>query len=213
MAIVSGGNGEVRFTTFVMSCAARAPELELTLERLRACGWLGTPTVVLDQEIGTRPIDRIHHTWRRMIRHAATSDAPFALLLEDDVVFGRWFPHNLRTWPLLAALPPSRAFYASLYNPNRPFFLRRPAQRYMVADPRAVWGAQAIVLTRETARFIDAHWDTASGNPDQRMPLIASRVTSIYFHVPSLVDHAPALSTWGGIEHAAIDFDPDWRAT
>ena len=133
----------MRIATFVMSCAARARELELTLDRLRACAWPETPELVLDDGVGAAPIDRIHRTWQRMIRRVAASDAPLALLLEDDVVFGRWFAHNLHSWPLLHAIPPSQAFYASLYNPSRPFIVRRPEQRYLVADPRfpLVWDA------------------------------------------------------------------------
>jgi hypothetical protein len=168
---------------------------------------------VQDDGVGQRPIDRIHRTWRRMLQRAGQSQAPFALLLEDDVIFGQWFTHNLRSWSLLRQLAPGRAFYASLYNPGRPFIIRRVAERYLVADPRFVWGAQAIVMTPETARYIDTHWDSASGNPDQRMPAIAARVTSIYYHVPSLVDHESVPTTWGGIEHSARDFDPQWRAS
>ena len=202
----------MEFATFVMSCPERASTLERTLLRLRACGWHEEPEVVLDDGVGERPIDRIHRTWRRMIRRAGEANAPFALLLEDDVVFGNSFPYNLSSWPLLSALPPGRAFYASLYNPGRPFIVRHEKERYLVADARFVWGAQALVITPELARFVDAHWDSVSGNPDQRMPLIARRVTSIYYHVPSLVDHEPVPTTWGGIEHVAIDFDPEWRA-
>jgi hypothetical protein len=202
----------MRFETLVVSCAERKSTLDRTLQRLSACGWNETIEVVLDDGIGQRPIDRIHRTWRRAIQRAGQLQAPFALLLEDDLVFGQWFCQNLRSWSILQQLAPGRAFYASLYNPGRPFIARRASERYLVADPRFVWGAQAIVTTPETARYIDVHWDTAAGNPDQRMPAIASRVTSIYYHVPSLVDHEAVPTTWGGIEHCALDFDPEWRA-
>jgi hypothetical protein len=203
----------MQFSTFVMSCAARAAELERTIQRLRASGWPEPPEVVLDDGIGEQPIDRIHRTWQRMIRRAAESGARYSLLLEDDVVFGKWFPHNLLSWKLLHEPAPSGAFYASLYNPSRPFIVRKPEQRFLVADARFVWGAQALVMTPRTAGFVAANWESAAGNPDQRMPLIAARVTPIYMHVPSLVDHAPARTTWGGIEHSAPDFVPDWRAS
>jgi hypothetical protein len=202
-----------RFSTFVMSCESRRATLNATLERLQASGWRHQVELVLDDGVGERPIDRIHRTWRRMIRSAAGASTEFVLLLEDDVVFGKWFRENLESWELLRHLPPGRAFYASLYNPNRPFLLSRPGQRFLVADKRSVWGSQALVTTPETARYIDAHWDETDGNPDQRMPLIAGRVTPIYYHVPSLVDHAPVPTTWGGIEHSAMDFDPDWQAS
>jgi hypothetical protein len=195
-----------------MSCEERRAVLAATLSGLRACGWPDAPEVVLDDGTGATSIERIHHTWRRLIRRAAQASSDFVLLCEDDLVFGRWFRQNLASWPLLAALPGSRALYASLYNPSRPFLMRREADRVLVADPRFVWGAQALVLTPRTARFIDRGWDECDGNPDQRMPLIASRVTPIYYHVPSLVDHAPVPTTWGGMEHQSTDFDPEWRA-
>lgn len=196
----------------VMSCAERRTALDATLTRLAQTGWPSTPEVVLDDELGERRIDRIHRTWRRVIRRAAVTTSELVLLLEDDIVFGRFFVENLRSWEPLRRLPPSRAFYASLYNAGRPFIRRQATDRYLIADPRSVWGAQAIVLTPATARFIDTHWEEVDGNPDQRMPLIAGRVTPIYFHVPSLVDHAPEPTTWGGMEHSALDFDMDWRA-
>lgn len=196
----------------VMSCEERREALRATLARLSACGWEEAPELVLDDGVGEQRIDRIHRTWRRVIQRAAVATTRFVLLLEDDVVFGKWFPDNLRAWRLLREVPAGHAFYASLYNPGRPFILRRPAEHYVVADPRFVWGSQAVVMTPRTARFIDEHWDSAGGNPDQRMPAIAARVTPIYYHLPSLVDHAPVPTTWGGIEHSAIDFDPEWRA-
>jgi|SRR5688572_16487825 hypothetical protein len=201
------------FSTFVMSCTERWETLQATLGRLRDSGWSEPPEVVLDDGEGTTRLERIHRTWRRVVRRAAEASTEFVLLCEDDLVFGSWFPQNLRSWPLLQALPGSRAFYASLYNPDRPYLLRRPTERYLVADPRFVWGAQALVLTPQTARYIDVHWDECPGNPDQRMPMIAARVTPIYYHVPSLVDHAPVPTTWGGMEHTAFDFDPDFRAS
>ena len=199
-------------STFVMSCPGRSETLAATLERLAATGWPSTPELVLDDGVGARPIDRIHRTWRRMVRRASLAVTELVLLLEDDLVFGRWFERNLSSWELLRQIPPSRAFFASLYNPSRPFVISRPGERYLVAHQHSVWGAQALLTTPETARFIDTHWDEVAGNPDQRMPLIAARVTPVYYHVPSLVDHAPVPTTWGGFEHHAFDFDPDWRA-
>jgi hypothetical protein len=201
-----------RFRTFVMSCAERHATLASTLSRLAACGWPTVDDVVLDDGLGARPIERIHRTWRRMIRAAGRADSPFVLLLEDDLVFGRWFSENLGSWSVLERVAPGGAFYGSLYNAGRPFLTRRPLERYLIADARFVWGSQALVMTAGTARYLDANWDSAVGNPDQRMPLIASRVTPIYYHLPSLVDHAPVPTTWGGIDHTAPDFDSDYRA-
>ncbi len=201
-----------RFSAFMLSCDDRAEVRATTLQSLREGGIFEEPEVVMDDGVGDSRLERIHHTWRRVLRRAAGATTAFVLLLEDDVRFGRWFAENLSSWPLLEQVQPGGAFFASLYNPGRPFLRRSTAGRYLVAYPDALWGAQAIVTTPATARFIDAHWDQVDGNPDQKMPRLAGRVTPIYFHLPSLVDHAPVPTTWGGIEHQAPDFDPDFRA-
>lgn len=202
----------MRLSALLMSCGDRRNALEATLKSLRDGGWREPVEVVLDDGTGDDRLGRIHRTWRRLIARAAEQDADFVLVCEDDVVFCNAFRHNLSSWALLNSTQPGGAFFASLYNPNRPFIVKRSDERYLVAHPDSVWGAQALLLTPHMARFIDAHWDEAGGNPDQRMPRLAARVTPVYFHVPSLVDHAGVPTTWGGIEHRALDFNPDWRA-
>jgi hypothetical protein len=202
----------VRFSTLMLSCDDRAAARATTLASLGASGWSWPVEIVLDDGVGSTRIERIRRGWRRVIQRASTTDAEFILLLEDDVVFGRWFADNLASWPLLLEVQPGGAFFASLYNPGRPVVQRRKRERYAVAHARDVWGSQAIVTTPATARFIEANWDQAMGNPDQRMPRIASGVTPIYYHLPSLVDHAKVPTTWGGLQHSAVDFDPEWRA-
>lgn len=202
----------MKFSALIMSCAEREAVLATTLESLTKSGWPDSPELVLDDGKGNTSIERIVRTWRRMLRRAGELDADVVLMLEDDVMFGRWFEHNLKSWPALRELRHNRGFYASLYNPGMPYLQRRPEQRCMVAFAGNLWGAQALLLTPATARFIDTHWDQAEGNPDQRMPRLASRISPIYYHVPSLVDHAEVETTWGGMIHRAQDFDPDWRA-
>ena len=204
----------MQFKTFMISCTERDDTRRATLESLRASGWPEEPEVVMDRGQGASVFERIGRTWRELVERAVRVEADFLLLLEDDVVFGNWFYENLLSWELLRDLPPGRAFYASLYNASRAYFVKRPLERYLVAHPGSTWGSQAIVTTPETLRYVLARWDNAGGGADQRMPRIASRVTPIYYHVPSLVNQAPVLSTWSGMSdpHSALDFDPDWRA-
>lgn len=202
----------MHFDTFILSCVERHEALQRTLKSLRSSGWRRSPTIVLDDESGQTRIERIHRTWRRMIQTASRSDADFVLLLEDDVVFGNHFSHNIRSWPLLHEARSTGIFYCSLYNPGMNYVVKRPAERYLVAHPQCLWGSQALLLTPGIARFIDAHWDEHEGNPDMRMPRIISQITPIYYHMPSLVDHAEVPTTWGGITHQACDFDAAYRA-
>jgi len=203
----------MRISTFIMSCTQRQVALRQTLTSLAASGWRGEPEVILDQGLGDSTLGRIWDTWKRMIARAAQAETPYVLLLEDDVIFGRWFPQNLDSWGLPRGLPPGTAFYASLYNPGLPYITRNESENYLVADPRWVWGSQALLLSTSTARFIERNWNTVELNPDMRMPRLVRPITPVYYHVPSLVDHAPAPTTWGGIVHSAIDFDPEWRSS
>jgi hypothetical protein len=196
----------------MISCRERADVRDQTLRCLAATDWGALPEVLLDDEAASSRLERIHATWRRALERASLSAARFVLLLEDDLVFGRWMRWNLESWPPLLRVGRGQPFYASLYNPGMPYRMRSPAERFLVAHASDLWGSQAILLTPATARFIAARWDDAEGNPDQRMPRLASRVTLIYYHLPSLVDHAEVASTWGGITHRASDFDPAFSA-
>jgi hypothetical protein len=205
----------MRFATYLMTCEQRRVVLGDTLRSLRASGWQQSPEVVVDDGAGNDPLDRITRTWLRVIERAAGETSDFVLMLEDDVVFGRFFAENLRSWPRLRNLAPGRPFFASLYNAERAYYVSRPRERYLVAHPTSTWGSQALVTTPETLRFILARWDTQpNAIADQRMARIASLVTPIYYHVPSLVNQARVPSTWlrANDSHAAIDFDPEWRA-
>lgn len=200
--------------------------MEATRRSLALSGWSDVPRVVLDEQPGPTSMARLSVAWRRVIRLAAQAPSDFVLLLEDDLIFGRWFSDNLRSWPPLQARPlayttqqlqrrapqlPPRLFYGSLYNHGRGM-LRRESDRSAVADPVFVWGSQAQVMTPLTAAFIDANWDRAQGNADVRMVRLAAYLSPVYFHVPSLVDHAPGPSTWCLDTHRAVDFDAEWRA-
>lgn len=201
------------FEAFMVSCRQRAKVLHATLASLAQSDWDVEPEVVLDDEVEKTAIERIHRTWRRAIEKAAAATASLVVLFEDDLVFGRWFGHNLLAWPLLEQIAPQYGFYASLYDPGRPYTVSRPSERYRVVLPMEAWGAQALVMSPATAQYISAHWDEQDGNPDIRMPRLASHVTPIYYHAPSLVDHAEVPTTWGGSVHRAADFDPEWRAS
>jgi len=198
-------------SAFVMSCEERQVTLAQTLASLAASGWDSPPEIILDQEFGDSKLGRIWDTWKRMIARAARAETPYVLLLEDDVIFGGWFTHNVHSWRLLRGVPYNAGFYASLYNPGLPYVMRNESENYQVADPRWVWGSQALLLSTSTARYIDRNWHNLNLNPDLRMPRLVRPITAVYYHVPSLVDHAPAPTTWGGMVHSAIDFDPDWR--
>jgi hypothetical protein len=142
----------------------------------------------------------------------AESTADLALIVEDDLEFNRHLRHNLRRWAPLRGLNGAHPFYGSLYNPGRPARWRPPEENFFIADPRAVWGGQAVLVSRRMARYFLTHWDEEQGAADVRMPRLASRFAPVYFHVPSLVQHVGTASTWDGPFHQADDFDESWRS-
>ena len=180
-----------------------------TLASLLTCGWPGAE-VVMDTAGGAASMQRLNEAWRGMVRRAAAARTDFVLLLEDDLVFGHYFAANLESWPALHAAADG-LFFGSLYNHGHSR-IAGGAERHWVADPFYFWGSQALVVTPRTARFLDANWDKGAGNVDLRLARLAAAVTPILFHRPSLVQHAPGPSTWGGARHWAPDFDPFWRA-
>lgn len=200
-----------------MTCAERRPVLGATLNSLEATGWPAPEILIDETPLGVpTSIQRIAATYRRLIERAAQSTADFLLLCEDDAFFGRWFAENLRSWPVLQS-PPDGHFYGSLYNgtvreTNDRIVISR-GHRFISVEPLSAWGALALVMTPKTARFFADHWDEVDGPPDCKMPQLAARVTPIFYHDPSLVDHSLVPTTWFGASNRARDFDRDWRAT
>src|SRR6185369_2760235 len=47
---------------------------------------------------------------------------------------------------------------------------RPPEGNFFIADPRAVWGGQAVLVSRRMARYFLTHWDEEQGAADVRMP-------------------------------------------
>jgi predicted O-methyltransferase YrrM len=203
----------VRLRAYLMSCEEREQTRAVTIQRLLASGWGETPTVVLDEGDVERKQEREERTTRRLLR-AAISDpsVDVALLLQDDLDFNRHLRHNLLHWPPLRAVQRGDHFFGSLYNPGISGGWRDPERSCFHADPDAVYGSQAVLVSISTGSYIDAHWDEVVGMSDIKMSRLAARLGPLHYHVPSLVQHVGEQSTWGGHFHWAADFDADWRA-
>jgi hypothetical protein len=138
------------------------------------------------------------------------SKADYILLLEDDLAFNRYLRHTLENWPPLAR---GEITLGSLYNPTIGFKAIDAANQCFVADPDGVYGSQAYVLSRATARFILDNFDRVNSLPDVKISRLAEKLQRpILYHMPSLVQHVGQVSVWGGEFHYAKDFDPRWRA-
>jgi hypothetical protein len=158
-------------------------------------------------------------------------DADVLLFFEDDIIFNRHLIHNLQRWsplrnieratpgpnPGLAHPQPGarRYVFGSLYDPNVRELSCKPTENYFVADPQAVYGSQAFVMSRAMAKHFVENWWDVQGMQDIKMSRLAAQRGPIYYHQPSLVQHVGIVSTWTDDSrfHDTKYFDLNWRAT
>jgi hypothetical protein len=203
------------FAAYMVTCDERRAIRARTLASFRATDWGCDPELQVDDGAeGSDKLARIHATWLAVLERVAAGSADFALVMEDDLDFNIHLRRNVTTWAPLRDRHGGTSFFGSIYNPGRQV-VWRPSnnQPYFIAAASFVWGAQALVMSRFTAEFFLRNWSDESGAADVRMPKLAERLSPVYFHVPSLVQHeGSASSTWGGRSHRAVDFDANWRA-
>lgn len=201
---------DIHLAAYVVSCAARRASCQQTIANLQATDWSGNVTVVYDQSTAAHPVQRITDTGRRLLQLAL--DAPgwtHAVCLEDDLLFNRHLEHNLRHW---RPLREDAVTLASLYNPGLPAIFEMLPFQFRTVAPEQVYGGQAFLISRPTARYLVEHFDEVAAMPDVKFPRLAARLGPIFYHVPSLVQHIGRQSTWGGHFHSARDFDLWFRS-
>ena len=160
----------------------------------------------------TRPQERQERVSLAALESGIEAGWDYFLFLEDDVRFNKQIVHNLQEWePLLDNV----VQMASLYNPrvagpNAPC----PYANTYIAHPRRVYGSQAFLLSRQCARHVVRHWWEEKGMQDIKISRLASHLGPIFYHAPSLVQHAGTVSTWTDDNrfHTAPDFSEDFRA-
>ena len=202
----------MQITAYMLSCGERALVRRDTVERLARTDWLEPPRVVLDAAASGRPQERQSRNARSLLERAIADGPDFLLFLEDDLEFNAYLGSNLAVWAPLAGTPSGGHFFASLYNPGVRELRREPSQAFFVADANSVYGSQAFVLSLATARHIAGHWEDVIGMQDIKMSRLAGAAGPIYYHAPSLVQHVPVPSVWGGGYHSAGDFEREWKS-
>ena len=189
---------DLGLAAYVLTCADRLAILDQTLASFRATDWGSDP--IIQADTGAHPIpraSRINANWLRVLNRIAAGPPRLALVLEDDIEINAHLRHNLSRWAPLAVGGP---FLGTLYNGAQ------------TTNPHAMWGSQGLVISPEIARFAIDHWNEEEHLSDTRIPRLASRITTVHVHSPSLVQHVGAASTWGAAFHQAPDFDRNWRA-
>ena len=196
----------------MLSCPEREALRDQTLSNLRRVGWSGEVMVEIDQTTYARRQERQEASALQLLRKTRDIAADFLLFLEDDLDFNDHFGHNLELWHPMQQLEAGAHFFGSLYNPTIRARSWDRNHAFFIAEPDAVYGAQAVVLARDTARYLAEHWHEIAGMGDIKMSRLAARLCPLHYHMPSLVQHIGRDSVWGGHYHWASDFDRAWRA-
>jgi hypothetical protein len=196
---------------WMITCPERDESRRATLDSLAGSDWSDLPLEVLvdpetSRDRGPRIIRQIHRALQRFLDHSAD----YMLLLEDDLHFNRHLRYNVEHW-----IPYRRRqiALAGLYNPGLREIAFDVAARAVAVDPRSAFGTQALLLSRPAVTHIVSAWNTLDSAADLRLIHLAAQLRRpLYYHSPSLVQHRPVASTWGGNHHEARDFDPEWQA-
>lgn len=200
-------------TAYILSSTSRRDVRLDTIAKLAATDWAAKPVVIIDQLRSPDLTKRAVDNSRSLLLSAVSGPGDVFLFLEDDLDFNRWLRFNIERWAPLAERPIGGDFYASLYNPGVGSLNEDDdGDTFRIVNPELVYGSQAVLMSTSIAAWILRHWDDGRGFQDIRMSRLAAQRTPIYYHRPSLVQHRPVPSTWGGVAHEACDYSPDWRA-
>ena len=223
---------ELNIAGVMITCPGREAQLKATLTDLRRCEVLADGHqalrlhVQLDETTYERRQERQEHNSLAALTTGLNRfpDAEVLLFFEDDIIFNRHLMHNLQRWSPLRNIerltpgqpqPGARRYvFGSLYDPNVRELSCKPDENYFIADPRAVYGSQAFVMSRAMAEHFVSHWWDVQGMQDIKMSRLAALLGPIYYHQPSLVQHVGVVSTWTDDArfHDTKSFDGDWRA-
>lgn len=203
----------MKIATYMLSCGDRTDVRRQTLANFMATDWNELPTVDVDSVTSGERLARMVHNYFELVQRAVDSKSELILLLEDDLRFNRYLRYNLERWYPLLNIGQDHHFLGSLFNPNMRMLERHNDRSFSIADPKFVFGSQALVVSLSTARHIVKNCDKVQGPHDIRMFRLASEVCPLHFHYPSLVQHVGFSSTWGGPFQRANDFQPDWKSS
>jgi hypothetical protein len=208
---------------YVVTYPANGESLRATLESIRRSDWGEEPTVVTQPQDWPTGRQSGARNYRRALEAAQADGCDFALILEDDVRVNEHLRYNLRTNPLVRR---DQCDYLSLFIPDLiadPWERSEPHLGYRLAKPRyagpnvlwereRLWGSQGYLLSRRIVRAALERWDRLIEGQDTRLLGLCSEFQlPLWYTVPCLVEHAPAVSAFGTPAAYAPDFDPAFR--
>jgi hypothetical protein len=200
----------LRIAAVMISCPERKELRRQTLENLARTDW-DEPPAHVEVDAGSGKDFKRRQTRCACLALKASLEfrADYILFLEDDLEFNRHLRHNLLAWrPIRSGEVP----LASVYNPRVRESGCDLRNRARLVPPRAVFGSQAFLISRNTVEYVLHHWHQVQGMQDIRISRLAGRLGSaVLYHAPSLVQHVGKKSLWNGVFHQADDFDPEWK--
>lgn len=196
----------VKINLYIMTCDGREKTLADTLASLKKTDWPDPPTVVHDTTRHPDPRISQTETARKILGIAEKSDAEYILFAEDDVFFSHHLAHNLANWlPLQNHAMTIGTLYSARSDPaDGPGYCHLP--------PWEIGGSQCVVIKKKHISVILSRWHQWPWEWMHDLRIYRSGPEVIWSHWPSLVQHMPAVSTWGGPCHTSPTFNEDWRA-
>jgi ADP-heptose:LPS heptosyltransferase len=195
----------------VITGPARRSLCQQTLRNLAKTDWAEEPSVVCAGP--HTAADGIG--WPAAAVHAAltqslSSPAQYHLFLTDDLTFNLHLRHNLLHW---APLKNGAVTLAGLYNPNLIELSYDFPHHAFIVEPKSIYAAQALLLSKPALKFVLQHWDEVEGQAHRKIVHLAARLDNpILFHTPSLVQRLNGKKRPAEDAHQAVDFDPNWKA-
>ena len=216
---------ELKIAGVMITCPGREALLKATLADLRRHEVQGHQALRLHVQLDETTYERRQERQEHNSLAALTTglnrfpDAAVLLFFEDDIIFNRHLMHNLQRWsPLRAEARSANGkpwyMFGSLYDPNVRELSCKPDEHYFIADPAAVYGSQAFVMSRAMVKHFVQNWWDVQGMQDIKMSRLATLLGPIYYHQPSLVQHVGVVSTWTDDArfHDTKYFDRDFKA-
>lgn len=195
---------------WMITSPERVETRNTTLAGLAASDWPDLPlSILVDPETSGDRVQRILRQILHALQQFLDHSADYLLLLEDDLCFNSYLRFNVEHWRPYRL---REITLAGLYNPGLYEIAYDVIGHAVAVAPESVFGTQALLLSRPAVGHVVSAWNTVDSPADHRLALLVGQLRRpLYYHAPSLVQHQQVPSTWGGVAHQALDFEPDWR--
>jgi len=195
----------------MISCRERDHIREETLTNLKSTDWEWDVNIIIDKDyVETSVTDKKERqalASYHALKQALSKPDPWIVFMEDDLIFNKHIAYNIKNWYPIEC---NVLNLGSLYTPSNNRCSVEDGKYWYKADYLRLYGSQFYIMSRLATSWAVDHWHSEIGMQDIKITRL-SRGKEIYYHSPSLVQHRPVSSVWGGVSHQASDFDEDWK--